>query len=370
MIDKDEKISKSREADIIDRVNTYLKKHEITQSVLARETNVSKGTVSDVLRGVYGKRGKGGVCTSSEYARRFNNWMELHARRQNIVSNRKCVMTSVAQEIKTVVQTVAETCAMGLIYGPSHIGKTFTLQSLDGSDRLGQPIYIRINRAHRTPVTVCRLILETVGEKKLQSTFDRLARRLFSRFNETGRLFMFDEADRLSYDALEFIRDFHDATGCGVLLAGKPVIYQKFGYREIGSYTEVTDQLASRVVIRRDLTERTRTIDPKNPNKKPEMLFSKEDILKIIDVSNIGIAVDNDAVDWLQERASRLGMGGLGIAVMHLYLAVKIAVSKNYDSVTKKVLEQVERHTIGGEETVIIKKVLDDKSKKAIGRLA
>ena len=65
-----------------------------------------------------------------------------------------------------------------------------------------------------------------------------------------------DEADRLHYNAIEAVRDLHDATGCGVLFSGKPKVYERLGFRALGEFSEVTDQLASRVVMRRDLTER------------------------------------------------------------------------------------------------------------------
>ena len=75
-------------------------------------------------------------------------------------------------------------------------------------------------------------------------------------------MLMFDEADRLRYRTLEFIRDLHDRTGCPVLLVGKPKIYEPLGLRQVGEFTEITDQLAGRIVIRRDLTERTRGDNP------------------------------------------------------------------------------------------------------------
>ena len=43
-----------------------------------------------------------------------------------------------------------------------------------------------------------------------------------------------------------------------MLFAGKPCIYERLGFRDLGDFPEVTDQLASRIVMKRDLTERTR----------------------------------------------------------------------------------------------------------------
>ena len=89
------------------------------------------------------------------------------------------------------------------------------------------------------------------------------------------RLLVVDEAERLSFKALETIRDLHDQTGCPVLFCGKPTIYERLGFRVLGDYSEVTDQLASRIVMKRDLTEWTR-------GHNPEPLFSLADIRKLI----------------------------------------------------------------------------------------
>ena len=87
-------------------------------------------------------------------------------------------------------------------------------------------------------------------------------------------------------------RDLHDLTGSPVLLCGKPAIYERLGLRSLGDFSEVTDQLAARIVIRRDLTERTR-------GRKPRPLFTQEDIRKLIHSADLKLHVSPDAVKWL-----------------------------------------------------------------------
>ncbi len=365
MIASDEPITTARRKDIRKRVIEYLEKHSITRATLARETAISPSVASEVLRGTYGV-GKG--IDDTKYLRRINNWMELHSRRQNVVHNKEFVETSVAREIITVAELTAETCKIGVVWGPAQIGKSFTLQSLHDSDRLGNPVYICVDEAHRTPLSVCQLILAAFGQKTW-GKFGEASSRLFAHLNATKRMLMFDESDRLSYRALEFVRDLHDKTGCPILLAGKPAIYQKLGYRDIGTFTEVTDQLSSRVIIRRDLTERTRTIDH-DPNFKPQPLFTRKDIKALIKVANLDLKVHRDAIDWLQDRACSLGMGGFGKAKINLYLACKIALGSGHDTITAAHLDAVERTTIGAYDSDRVEATLEKSSSKEIRRLA
>jgi len=366
MIAENEPITSARKAEIRGLVNSYIEKHGISQSTVARECAASKGTVSEVLRGVYGVKKKTGgkPCDDTEYLRRLNNWMELHARRQNIIQNAEFVETTVAREIVTVAEIVSETCKMGVVYGHAQIGKSFTLKALAGSDRLGSPVLFRIDQSQRTPKALCRMVCARF-ELPTEGTFDTLSRRLVKQLDGTKRMLMFDEAERCTYQALEWIRDLHDQTGCPVLLCGKPDIYSRLGFREIGGYRKVVDQLSNRIIIRRDLTERTRT-DPKNP----QPLFTIEDVRKLIAVAKLGIRVSSEAVQWLQKRMSCVGLGGVGMAKILLYLGLRYAASVKADAITVEVLEEVEKMTLGDEDAKRAEGVADDPATKKISRIA
>lgn len=111
----------------------------------------------------------------------------------------------------------------------------------------------------------------------------------------------------------------------------------------MGDFSEVTDQLAARIVVRRDLTERCR-------NENPQPLFSADDVRKLIKQSDLKAHVTPDAIKWLQGRASTLGMDGIGKALVCLYLACKLAFVKGDDKVTAEHLEDVDDLTVGHED--------------------
>jgi hypothetical protein len=131
----------------------------------------------------------------------------------------------------------------------------------------------------------------------------------------------------------------------------------------MGDFKEVVDQLAGRIVIRRDLTERTRRPD------NPEPLFKIEDIRALIKVANLDLKVTRDAQRWLQDRACTLGMGGFGKAVIHLYLAYKFATARGDDAITAVHLEGIEQMTIGHEDVNRVEDVVRESSGKRIRRL-
>jgi len=336
MMDERESLKKNQREDIAERFKRFIEDNDITQNQAAREIGISSTTISEVVRMRY--TGK----TADAHLIRIHNWMELTARRDSIVRSRTFVETSVAQEILLVAQTVAETCKMGVVFGPAQIGKSFTLAAIEGDQRFGDPVVIRVDESLRRPLPLCRTLC-TRFELSANGTFDTLMRRIVRRLAGTKRMLIFDEAERLVYQSLETVRDLHDETGCPMLFAGKPAIYERLGFRQLGDFNEVTDQLASRIVMKRDLTERTR-------GDKPAPLFSIADIQKLITQSSLTLRVSQGAQEWLRDRASTLGMGGLGKALVSLYLAFKVAFANGDSAITVGHLEQVDELVIGNED--------------------
>ncbi|MCK4660184.1 MAG: AAA family ATPase [Phycisphaerae bacterium] len=337
MLNESEPLTPGQRKDIIERGYKFLDENPgYTQAKIARELGISDPTFSSVLK----ERQTGKAA--DKHLTQLHNWLELEARRDNIIRNREFIETTVALAVIGVARIVAETCKMGVVYGPAQIGKTFTLQAIEGDQGFGDPVLLRITEATLRPLPLCRAI---AARFKLQAsgTFDALFLRLVNRLKGTKRMLMFDEVERVHYKTLETIRDLHDQTGCPVLLSGKPLIYRKLGQRQLGDFSEVTDQLASRIVVKRDLTEHAR-------GKNPQPLFSQEDIRKLIHNSDLKLRVSPDAVKWLQTRASSHGCGGIGKVLVSLYLAAKIAYASSEDVITAATLEKTDELTMGHED--------------------
>ena len=111
-------MERNQRIDIAERFKRFIDEHGHTQVQVAREIGVSSTTISEVVRLKYTGR------TADVHLCKLHNWMELAARRENIVGHRKWVETSVARDILQVASLVAETCKMGVVFGPAQIGKT------------------------------------------------------------------------------------------------------------------------------------------------------------------------------------------------------------------------------------------------------
>jgi len=348
MLDEKTSLQENQRTDIIERFFRFIEEYGYTQNAVARELNISSTTISDVLRRKW--TGHSGDA----HLAKIHNWMELTARRQNIVGKRKFVEHSVATEILQVAGIVAETCKMGAVFGPAQIGKSMTLEAIRGDQRFGDPVLIRVDESMLRPFALCRAIASRF-DLSVNGTFDTVFRRVVTRLTGTKRMLMFDEVERVHYETLELIRDLHDQTDCPVLLCGKPKIFAKLGLRQIGDFSEVTDQLSSRIIIHRDLTLRTR-------GKKPQPLFSLDDIRKLIHRGDVKLHVAPDAVKWLQMRASTLGTGGLGRALACFYLACKVAFVQDADTITAQNLEDVADMTMGDEDAQRVAQVVAESS--------
>ena len=344
MLDENQRLKPNQRKDIAERVLKFIDEHGLTQAGVAREVGISTTTISEVLRSRYAGK------TSDRQIIKLHNWLELAARRENIVRTREFVETSVAREILHVAGIVAETCKMGVVFGPAHLGKTFTLKAIEGDQRYGDPVLVRIDETLLRPFALCRALASRF-ELSTHGTFDTVFARVVKRLTGTQRMIMFDEAERVAYRTLELIRDLHDLTGCPVLLCGKPTVYAKLGFRSVGDFSEVTDQLSARIVVRRDLTERTR-------GENPEPLFTLKDIRNLVRGSQLKLHVTPDAEKWLQSRASTLGMGGIGKALVCFYLASKLAFVKGDDKITADHLEDVDHLSMGHEDAEEVAKTV------------
>jgi len=72
--------------------------------------------------------------------------------------------------------------------------------------------------------------------------------------------------------------------------------------------------------------------------------------------------IEPDAERWLQMRASTLGLGGLGKALMSLYLAAKVAFTKGDGAITVRHLEDVDGLAMGHEDAAQMADVVSDSS--------
>lgn len=155
--------------------------------------------------------------------------------------------TNVSRTINGDLQTIRKTNDLALITGPAGIGKTcgFEIYVADNP----ATIFITASAWHAARNGFEALFFDSFNTSDWDGCSKR-ANYLTDKLKNSDRLIIIDNAHRLKRSALQWIFDFHDATGCPVALGGNP---------EVLDLIRKNDQMFSRVGLHRDLTKLTDT---------------------------------------------------------------------------------------------------------------
>lgn len=133
------------------------------------------------------------------------------------------VHTPTAKRITTFFDLVRESASMGIMSGPSHVGKTWAAEEYRQGNNHGRTIYVRMHAASGLGGMV-RRIADCLGISDHANTaalIERIKRGL------TGdTLLILDECHLLAntyrtnsfFACVEVIREIHDESGCGMVL--------------------------------------------------------------------------------------------------------------------------------------------------------
>ena len=133
------------------------------------------------------------------------------------------VMTPTARKIETFFDLVRESQSMGIMSGPSHVGKTWAAEHYQQGNNHGRTIYCRMHAASGLGGMVRRLA-EALGISDHSNTaalVDRIKRAL-----SVDTLMIIDECHLLAntyrtnsfFACVEVLREIYDESGCGMVL--------------------------------------------------------------------------------------------------------------------------------------------------------
>lgn len=158
---------------------------------------------------------------------------------------------AISQSVAGGIEMIRETNDIGLMHGEAGVGKTCGLELY--AKEHASSILITCGRelrtAHQmrqriTPRKHRRRSKKTKARAPQQTTWERIVRK----YKDSNRPFLFDNAHRLTLGALEWIFDFHDATGCPVALVGNP---------EVLDLIRDNDQMFSRIGLEWPISVKT-----------------------------------------------------------------------------------------------------------------
>jgi DNA transposition AAA+ family ATPase len=254
-----------------------------SQTEIAKAIGVSGATLSGFMRGSY-------PGDMHEIAGKITNYLARQEARSMVPQEPDFVETSIAAEVETVAEFAHNHNKIGLVYGDAGIGKTLALTQYAAAHP--DVIFLRANVKFKSARAIENAIAEKIGKHDV-----------IQALKGTGRLLIIDEAQRLTYSALETLRDIHEEAGIGIVLSGNKSIYDQMR----GKKGELFDQLFSRVGIRRYLQCRDVT---------------KKDIEAVF---NQFYSLDKQCLDYLHEIATRVRGGGIRQAKDFYLMGMHIA---------------------------------------------
>lgn len=279
--------------------DAYCKRHGITYADVARQVDKPRATtIRDLVKGTYREN-------ADAHVRTLNNWIEQHARQRAVRIEGEFVHTKTARDILTVARLVRENQTMGLVFGPTGIGKTRCAQALH--ETFVGSVLITVIWGMHHPKGLTAGIARELGvrhasgmQSKEREHLTQLE-RVIDRLQRSNRLLIVDEGHKLRDAALELLREIHDATGCPILLLATKDLHDRIQR----SADPDRGQVYSRFDIVRPLTE-GHDVHAGGANRP---LFSIEDIKRLYHQTPIRLSPD--AGRYLQDVANQLGFGSL-----------------------------------------------------------
>lgn len=322
-------------AQISDDFKAFTNEHQISLAQVSKE--LGEGFSPTMLSTFTAVREGKFAGDMQRIARGINAWMDQRRRRAAIPMPVGFVETTVAKRMLAVISNTVRMEAIGLIYGPAGIGKTTVMEVVTA--KFPGAILVRVMRSTRTAKGLAKLLCAQLRIEKA-NTFFEAQRQLIAVLEKSRRPIVVDEAHQLLSDAFEFLRDLHDVCEVPIILAGTKDVHEK-----IDDTQEWFGQLSSRVSLRYDVTERSRSISSRD-GRKAKPLFAADEIEKIF--TGKDLKIDAEGVKYLTQMANAHGKGGLRL--VKRIVQVGAAMRPN-ETLSAKLLKSV-LHSMQPEDVV------------------
>jgi DNA transposition AAA+ family ATPase len=197
--------------------------HPLHLSEAAKRLQCSTDLIYQLLRGSYRNPDKSLRRPSADWLRSVREFLKLEAKRFEL-GQTEFVMTPTAQKIVTALDLARESNSIVFIYGPSHIGKTWTAEKhYAPRNNHGKTNYCRMQAASGLGGMV-RAMGVSAGISDRNNTAALIQRIINGTSPNT--LWILDEVHLLAntyrkgsfFGCMEVIREIHDRTKCGMAL--------------------------------------------------------------------------------------------------------------------------------------------------------
>ena len=226
-------------AEIRTALADFMRQSGKSQRQISRETGLSTSVISQFLNSSY-------AGDNEEVARAISQYLTISKMRLNAVST-----TQFYPELRNT-KDVLFTCfyahqhnEIALVTGDAGAGKTTGLHHY--TDTSTGVIFVTANACTTSATAVLGLICKELGQR-VPGRKAMLMDVLVEQLKGSNRLIIIDEADHLSLDALQAVRNINDLAGVGIVLSGNDKIYRQM---LAGRRSYEFDQLRTRIVVRK-----------------------------------------------------------------------------------------------------------------------
>ncbi len=256
----------------------FMEKSGKTQIQVARETGLSGTVISQFINGTY----KG---NNEEIADSIEKYLVIAYERLESADN--TVFYADLRNTKTslfAVKYAHKNCDVVLLSGDAGAGKTTALRYYTQNNT--GVIFITASTCTSSPTAILKEIAFAIG-KKTSGTKSQIEKTLISALSNSNRLIIIDEADQLTFNAIQAVRNLNDKAHVGILLSGNNRIYNQM---VMGARCTEFDQVRTRIFVRPKVSNSYTVEEMQNifPNVEPKGIGV---LLKLAERESLRMAV-------------------------------------------------------------------------------
>lgn len=199
-------------------------RHPMSRAEFARRCNYSNNTIYRIYAGKYlDAETKARLPVPDDLIRNVKAFLDVEQQRF-LAGRTEFVMTPSAKRIHVGCDLARESQTIVIMWGPSHIGKTWALRDYSTKNNHGRTILVELDAASGLGGMV-RRIAESCGVSQHSNTNDLVNR--IKRAITPNTLLIIDEVHLLHhtyrkssfFSCIEVLRRIHDHTQCGMVLS-------------------------------------------------------------------------------------------------------------------------------------------------------
>jgi len=212
--------------EVRERIARYIALSGMTVAEFASHAGYSVVALDKFLNGRYSR-----IASTDLYVRAAaTKFMDLNSIELHAAARGRLFTTENCRRIRRYFLRAAEHGEVALLHGPPGTQKTFVLEHLIAErnrEKKNDALYVYAS-VNMRPRALLRRIGMATGAVLSISSNDHLLNSLVRVLRARRVAIVVDEAQHLDVNCLEILRELHDRSACGLVLAGSHHLYENF----------------------------------------------------------------------------------------------------------------------------------------------